>query len=169
MLSWVYPLRVVQAIFALATIGVTAYVIGSLYSEWSFSNVVYFMLFNGCWTTAIAVPYLGMAPLWLPRFSHEFVIPAMEIITGGLWFSGFIAMAALIPGPGSCNFPSCHALQAQIVIAAVEWAMFAVTNYFAVLDLVNSRRGRKQENDQPVAEVNAQSGVSGQQNGQETV
>jgi hypothetical protein len=79
------------------------------------------MLFNGCWTTAIAVPYLGLAPLAFPRFSHEFAIPAMELITGGLWLSGWIALAALMPSPGKCSYSSCHALQALVVVGAVQW------------------------------------------------
>ena len=144
MLSWVYPLRIVQAIFALATIGLSAYgsfnsiipskhlnlkkiktnrhpVIGTLYDSWSFSNVNYFMLFNGCWTTVVAVPYLGLAPLWFSRISHEYVIPFVEIVTMCLWLSGWIALAALIPKPSACTYPSCHGLQALIVVAAVEW------------------------------------------------
>lgn len=118
------------------------------------------MLFNGCWTTVVAVPYLGLAPLWLPRVSHEFVIPGIEIITMCLWLSGWIALAAQIPSPGACDSSSCHGLQALIVVAAVEWwvahpdipwtgtmliltrALFLFTNVFAILDVVNSRRNR---------------------------
>ena len=96
-------------------------VIGTLYDSWSFSNVIYFMLFNGCWTTVIAVPYLGLAPIWFSRISHEFVIPFVEVVTMLLWLSGWIALAAMIPKPGACTYPSCHGLQALIVVAAVEW------------------------------------------------
>lgn len=95
--------------------------IGTLYDSWSFSSLVYYMLFNGCWTTLIAVPYLGLAPLWLPRFSHEIVIPFVEIVTMCLWLSGWIGLAATIPKPGQCKVPSCHGLQATIVVAAVQW------------------------------------------------
>ncbi|KAJ5778192.1 hypothetical protein N7520_001438 [Penicillium odoratum] len=150
MLSWVYPVRIVQAVFALATIGLTAYIIGTLYDEWSFSSVIYFMLFNGCWTAVVAVPYLGLAPLWVPRLSHEFVIPAVELVTMGLWLSGWIAMAALIPGPSACTYSSCYALQAQIVVGAVEWALFLFTNVFAIMDITNSRKNHKaREQEQP--------------------
>ncbi|KAJ5543248.1 hypothetical protein N7535_005678 [Penicillium sp. DV-2018c] len=143
MLTWIYPLRVLQAILSLATIGLTAYEIASLYDKWSYSNVIYYMLFNGCWTTAIAVPYLGLAPLAFPRFSHEFAIPAMELITGGLWLSGWIALAALMPSPGACHYASCHALQALVVVGAVQWATFVVTNAFALIDVKNSRKNSK--------------------------
>lgn len=79
------------------------------------------MLFNGCWTLIVAIPYLGLAPLWIPRLSHELVIPGVEIITSCLWLAGWIALAAQIPGPNACNYASCHGLQALIVVAAVEW------------------------------------------------
>lgn len=79
------------------------------------------MLFAGCWTTLIAVPYLGLAPLWLPRVSHEFVIPAVEFVTMAIWLSGWIALAVKIPKPSQCTYSSCHGLQAAIVVAAVEW------------------------------------------------
>ncbi|KAJ5408981.1 hypothetical protein N7509_002864 [Penicillium cosmopolitanum] len=160
MLSWVYPLRIVQALFALATIGLSAYVIGTLYDSWSFSNLNYFMLFNGCWTTVVAVPYLGLAPLWFSRISHELVIPFVEVVTMLLWLSGWIALSAMIPKPGSCNYPSCHGLQALIVVAAVEWALFVFTNYFALVDLKNSRKNHQnhhaqdqQQQQPPVSEV----------------
>ncbi|CEJ55472.1 hypothetical protein PMG11_01727 [Penicillium brasilianum] len=161
MLAWVYPIRLVQAVFALATIGLTAYIIASLYDDWSFSNAIYYMLFNGCWTLVVAVPYLGLAPIWLPRFSHEIVIPAMEFITMALWLSGWIALAVMIPKPKSCNYASCHGLQALIVVAAVEWALFAFTNVYAFMDVINSRRNRhNHEQQQPaVSEVTAPESV----------
>ncbi|KAJ5206963.1 hypothetical protein N7491_002406 [Penicillium cf. griseofulvum] len=155
MLSWIYPLRVVQAILSLATIGLTAYEIASLYDEWSYSNVIYYMLFNGCWTTAIAVPYLGLAPVAYPRFSHEVAIPLIELLTGGLWLSGWIALAAMIPSPYACHYSSCHALQALIVIGAIQWATFVVTNAFAIIDVKNSRRNAKNHRDESSPEMAA--------------
>ncbi|KAJ6015532.1 hypothetical protein N7540_010123 [Penicillium herquei] len=140
MLSWVYPIRIVQALLALVTIGLASYG-----ATTPFNNVIYFMLFTGCWTTAIAVPYLGLAPLWLPRISHD----------------GWIAIAALIPHPSVCSGAYCEALQAQIVIAAIEWVLFLLTNVFALLDVRNSRsnrhlHAREMEQDQsPVSQVDA--------------
>ncbi|KAJ5473453.1 hypothetical protein N7475_003019 [Penicillium sp. IBT 31633x] len=159
MLTWIYPLRLVQAALSLATIGLTAYEIASLYDEWSYSNVIYYMLFNGCWTTAIAVPYLGLAPLAFPRFSHEVAIPLMELLTGGLWLSGWIALAAMIPSPSACHYSSCHALQALIVIGAVQWATFVVTNFFAIMDLKNSRRNAKNHVTEIAPEMAAANGT----------
>ncbi|CAI7663135.1 unnamed protein product [Penicillium glandicola] len=155
MLSWIYPLRVVQAILSLATIGLTAYEIASLYDKWSYSNIIYYMLFNGCWTTGIAIPYLGLAPIAFPRFSHEIAIPLMELLTGGLWLSGWIALAATIPSPGACQYSSCHALQALIVVGAIQWATFVVTNTFAIIDLKNSRRNARNHRDDSSPEMAA--------------
>ncbi|KAJ5620696.1 hypothetical protein N7510_004680 [Penicillium lagena] len=165
MLRWVYPVRIVQTLIALAVVGLTAYVIASLQDSWSFSKTVDYMLFAGCWTGFIAVPYLEAAPLWFPRVSHELVIPLVEVVTSLIWFAGFIALGVLIPSPGECVFPTCHALQAVIVLSSVEWALFVVTNVYAVLDLVNSRRKHSRQNSRrnsvdaeapPVSEVGAQ-------------
>lgn len=79
------------------------------------------MLFNGCWTAAIAVPYLGLAPVFSATLSHEIVIPAIEVITSCLWLASWIAVAVLVPSPSTCNLSSCHGVQAVIVLAAVEW------------------------------------------------
>ncbi|KAJ5156698.1 hypothetical protein N7492_009501 [Penicillium capsulatum] len=168
MLSWVYPVRIIQAILALATIAVTAYVIGTLYDSWSFSSLIYYMLFAGCWTTLIAVPYLGLAPVWLPRVSHEFVIPAVELITMAIWLSGWIALAVKIPKPAQCTYPSCHGLQATIVVAAVEWALFLFTNTYALLDVKNSRHNRKAREQRREQVSNANAEVS-EANASETV
>lgn len=96
-------------------------VIASLQDTWSFSKIVDYMLFAGCWTGFVAVPYLEAAPLWFPRISHELVIPFIEVVTSMIWFSGFIALGVLIPSPSGCVFSTCHALQAVVVLGSVEW------------------------------------------------
>ncbi|KAJ5832115.1 hypothetical protein N7474_000426 [Penicillium riverlandense] len=165
MLRWVYPVRIVQTLLALAVVGLTAYVIASLHDSWSFSKTVDYMLFAGCWTGFVAVPYLEAAPLFFPRVSHELVIPFVEIVTSMIWFAGFIALGVLIPSPSECVFETCHALQAVVVLSSVQWALFAVTNVYAVLDLVNSRRKNTHQNTAdaeapPVSEVNAEQPVA---------
>ncbi|KAF7712332.1 Uncharacterized protein PECH_003573 [Penicillium ucsense] len=72
----------------------------------------------------------------------------MEFVTMALWLSGWIALAVLIPKPSACDYGSCHAVQASIVVAAVEWALFAFTNVYAFLDVANSRRTRRHHHDQ---------------------
>jgi Membrane-associating domain len=79
------------------------------------------MLFLGCWTSFVAVPYLGAAPIWFPRFAHHFVIPVVEVITMIFWFAGFIALGAELPHPSYCTYSTCRALQAATVFGALEW------------------------------------------------
>lgn len=99
----------------------TSPVISSFYDWWSFSSTVDFLLFLGCWTSFVAVPYLGAAPIWFPRLAHHFVIPAVEVITMIFWFAGFIALGAELPHPSYCTFSTCRALQAATVFGAFEW------------------------------------------------
>lgn len=183
---WIYPVRVVQALFGVIVIGLTGYgpslqykipsikktkkslVVSTFYYEWSYSDTVNFLLFLGCWTAFVAVPYLTIAPIWFPRLAHHYVIPAVEVITMIFWFAGFIAMGAMLPPPRWCHGSACSSLQAATVFGAFEWweslsfgvvftavyivreltmicavyrLLFAVTTYFAIVDLMHHRRG----------------------------
>ncbi|KAJ6107671.1 hypothetical protein N7523_008994 [Penicillium sp. IBT 18751x] len=139
MIPWIQAIRIVQAIFGLIVLALTAYVV-STYSWWAYSSTVDFLLFLGCWTSFVAVPYLGAAPIFFPRLAHHYVIPAVEVITMIFWFAGFIALGAELPPPAYCHWSACSAMQATTVFGAFEWVLFAVTTYFAVLDLMNHRR-----------------------------
>lgn len=97
----------------------------SSFDWWSFSSTVNFLLFLGCWTCFVAVPYLGAAPIFFPRLAHHFVIPAVEVITMIFWFAGFIALGAELPPPAYCTSSPCSALQATTVFGALEWCVFS--------------------------------------------
>lgn len=136
---WIYPVRAVQALFAVIVIGLTGYglfrtksfensqkktnkspVVSTFYNGWSYSDTVNFLLFLGCWTAFVAVPYLAISPIWFPRLAHHYVIPAVEVITMIFWFAGFIAMGAMLPRP-RCHGSACSSLQAATVFGAFEW------------------------------------------------
>ncbi|KAJ5145681.1 uncharacterized protein N7515_000245 [Penicillium bovifimosum] len=139
-LPWIYPVRIVQALFGIIVIGLTGYVV-STWDGWAWSDTVNFLLFLGCWTAFVAVPYLALAPIWFPRLAHRYVVPAVEVITMIFWFAGFIAMGALLPRPRLCHSSVCSSLQAATVFGAIEWVLFAVTSYFAIVDVMHHRRG----------------------------
>ncbi|KAJ5515399.1 hypothetical protein N7527_006959 [Penicillium freii] len=137
---WIYPVRAVQALFGVIVIGLTGYVVSTFYNGWSYSDTVNFLLFLGCWTTFVAVPYLAISPIWFPRLAHHYVIPAVEVITMIFWFAGFIALGAMLPRP-RCHGSACSSLQAATVFGAFEWVLFAVTSYFGIVDLMHHRGG----------------------------
>lgn len=141
-------------------------VVSLFYNGWSYSDTVNFLLFLGCWTAFVAVPYLVVAPIWFPRLAHRFVIPAVEVITMIFWFAGFIALGAILPAPRWCHGSACSSLQAATVFGAIEWCvsstfgwrymmvhidreltmicvayrvLFAVTSYFSIVDLMHHR------------------------------
>ncbi|KAJ5939878.1 hypothetical protein N7516_000046 [Penicillium verrucosum] len=134
---WIYPVRAVQALFGVIVIGLTGYVVSTFYNEWSYSNTVNFLLFLGCWTTFVAVPYLVISPIWLPRLAHHHIIPAVEVITMIFWFAGFIAMGAMLPSPrwryGS-HGSAYSSLQAATIFGSFEC-------YFGIVDLMHRRGG----------------------------
>ncbi|KAJ9484670.1 hypothetical protein VN97_g8693 [Penicillium thymicola] len=120
---WIYPVRAVQALFGVIVIGLTGYVVSTFYNEWPYSNTVNFLLFLGCWTTFVAVPYLTISPIWLPRLAHHNIIPAVEVITMIFWFAGFIAMGAMLPSRwrhGS-HGSAYSSLQAATIFGSFEW------------------------------------------------
>lgn len=152
-LPWIYPVRAVQALFGVIVIGLTGYgpfrtkfrkwlkktnkspVVSTYYNEWSYSDTVNFLLFLGCWTAFIAVPYLTISPIWFPRLAHHYAIPAVEVITMIFWFAGFIAMGAMLRPPRWCHGSACSSLQAATVFGAFEWwesVFFSVFGFLIV-------------------------------------
>ncbi|KAJ5238709.1 hypothetical protein N7468_003328 [Penicillium chermesinum] len=138
MIPWIHVVRAVQVVFAIIILGLTAYVV-STWDGWNYSSTVDFNLFTSVWTAFLATPYLTVAPLHAPNLAHPFVVLGVEVVTMIFWFAGFIALGAQLPPPAACVWSTCHALQAATVFASFEWALFAVTNFFAVLDVLNHR------------------------------
>lgn len=91
------------------------------YYSWPYSDTVNFLLFLGCWTAFIAVPYLTFAPIHFPRLAHHYVIPGIEVVTMIFWFAGFIAMGSQLPPPRWCHSSTCSSLQAATIFGAFEW------------------------------------------------
>lgn len=131
---WIYPVRVVQVIFAIIILGLTAYIVG-VYNN----DTVNFMLFNSIWTAFFATPYLALAPVHFPHLAHRLIIPAVEVITMIFWFAGFIALGVLLPAPRFCHWSACNCAQAATVFGAFEWALFVATSVIAVLCAFRSR------------------------------
>ncbi|KAE8375892.1 membrane-associating domain-containing protein [Aspergillus bertholletiae] len=131
---WIYTVRVVQVVFAIIILGLTAYIV-SVYNN----DTVNFMLFNSIWTAFVATPYLALAPVHFPQIAHRFVIPAVEAITMIFWFAGFIALGVLLPAPMFCHWSACNCAQAATVFGAFEWALFATTTVVAVLGALRTR------------------------------
>lgn len=99
----------------------TVSVVSTYWYGWGWSDTVNFLLFLGCWTAFVAVPYLTLSPIFFPRLAHHFVIPAVEVVTMIFWFAGFIAMGAQLPPPKYCHSHVCSSLQAATIFAAFEW------------------------------------------------
>lgn len=139
-LNWVLPVRIVQAVFAIIILGLTAYVI-NVELEWSWwsSDTVNFNLFNSIWTLVIALPYLSLVPIFFAKISHHYAVLAVEIVTMIFWFAGFIALGALLPPPRWCHGSVCSSLQAATVFGAFEWLLFAITTAFTVRLVMQSR------------------------------
>lgn len=85
------------------------------------SSTVNFMLFNGVWTSFVAIPYLLLAPIYLPNLAHRLIVAGVDLITMIFWFAGFIALAVFLRHSGGCQASICSTLQAATVFGALEW------------------------------------------------
>ncbi|QGA19318.1 hypothetical protein EYB26_007007 [Talaromyces marneffei] len=132
-LNWVLPVRIVQAVFAIIILGLTAYAI-NVELEWSWysSNTINFDLFNSIWTLLVALPYLSLVPIFFANLSHHYAVLVIEIVTMIFWFAGFIALGASLPPPRACHGNFCSSLQAATVFGAFEWLLFAITTAFTI-------------------------------------
>ncbi|EHK96172.1 hypothetical protein M7I_8129 [Glarea lozoyensis 74030] len=90
------PLRVTQLIFAIISLGLTAYVVHLWaplnYYPWDRPSQPSFLLFCAIWTL-LALTYLILTPLRFPRFAHKYAILAVDAVTMIFWFAGFVAFA----------------------------------------------------------------------------
>ncbi|KAJ5908018.1 hypothetical protein N7495_000700 [Penicillium taxi] len=142
-IPWIWPVRAAQVLFSLIVIGLTAYVV-DVSAWWSYTSIVNFLLFVGCWSAFLAIPYL-VALVYYPNLSNRYLVPAMEIVTTIFWFAGFVALGATLPPAAVCYGNVCRSLQAATVFSAFEWvvfvhrALFMVTTYFAIMDFTHNR------------------------------
>ncbi|PGH33804.1 hypothetical protein GX50_03373 [[Emmonsia] crescens] len=124
-------LRGAQGLLAIIILGLTGYVVNLNRGH---SDEVNFLLFNSIWTLIIAVPYLVLSPLYIPKIAHKYALIAVEAVTLLFWFAGFIAVAAILPPSGLCKFsPGCKAMQAATVFGAFEWLLFVATTVLVVV------------------------------------
>ena len=118
----VLPLRAIQAVFAIITLGLMADVVNSWwhpYSGWSPSSAR-FLVFASVWTILVLV-YLIIAPLKFTGVAHKFAIVAIDLVTALFWFAGFIAWADPLGDVNCRGYRACQVGIAGDVFAAFEW------------------------------------------------
>lgn len=96
-----------------------------------------FLLFVSIWSFFIAVPYLVIVPIYLPRFAHIYALLAMEALVTIFWFAGFVALAANLPPAKFCdskyNNGFCGELQAATVFGAFTLSVFSLLSFLLSL------------------------------------
>ncbi|OAL55368.1 hypothetical protein IQ07DRAFT_639052 [Pyrenochaeta sp. DS3sAY3a] len=139
-ISWIHPVRGVQAVLSLVVLGLMAYVSSWWSTHWrqSSPSEVNFLIFAPSWTILALVP-LVVLPL---RFSHlttstaaKYGILALEMLTMLFWFGGFIALAVFL-SDRICFGTVCDVARASTAISALNWVAWAVTFVYGVLGVV---------------------------------
>ncbi|KAI4158861.1 MAG: hypothetical protein LQ342_007038 [Letrouitia transgressa] len=136
------PLRAVQFLFAVITLGLTGYV-NSYFTDhdWAYDDApsqVNFLIFSSVWTMLVT-PYLALAPRFFPKITHKFVTLGVDAVTCIFWFAGFIALAAYRGDLGLCTGRVCDCLNAGAVFGAFEWVLFTATTVLAALHVWRTR------------------------------
>ncbi|KAI9699311.1 MAG: hypothetical protein M1836_002921 [Candelina mexicana] len=158
--NFTLPLRVIQAIFALIVLALTAWVASvfhdAFYYHYDSPSQNNFLIFTSIWTF-LALAYLLLAPMVMPSLAHKFAVLGVEVLTMLFWFAGFIALAVYISDTifDYCTGGFCSGLKAACVFAAFEWLLFTATTILSALHVFRSRGASSK----PAAEVNVQSGV----------
>ncbi|KAH8811182.1 membrane-associating domain-containing protein [Xylogone sp. PMI_703] len=156
---WIFPVRVVQAVFDIIILGLMAYIVNDwAWGTWSPSQAN-FMLFCSVWTI-LALVYLVFAPIHFPTTAHKLGIFAAEFVTMVFWFAGFIALAVLLNDVAcGTRWGPCRAGIAACVFGGLEWLLFAATTIMSGLHVWRTGGARGSPKHDPNMEVRQYPGV----------
>ncbi|MCJ1410504.1 hypothetical protein MMC19_004589 [Ptychographa xylographoides] len=117
-----FPLRLVQALFAIIILGLTGYV-----AHWYDTRTTYlspsqvnFLIFTAFYSL-LAITYLLVSVPYFPKLTHKYATLAVDGLTCLFWFAGFLALAVFLKGLVLCEGGVCGAARAAAVFAAFEW------------------------------------------------
>lgn len=130
---------IAAAVFSLVELGLTAYIV-SVYNGTYYSGLYYnlnaspdrvnFMLFNAVWSL-LALAYLGLVPLYLPKLFRKQAVLALEAVTMIFWFSGAVALAVWVGIPYCYGNDFCQSLQAAVAFGFfIWWVFYTITPFF---------------------------------------
>ncbi|KAI9752969.1 MAG: hypothetical protein M4579_005401 [Chaenotheca gracillima] len=140
--NFTLPIRIVQAIFNVIVLGLTAYV-ANWYNHPRTSggspSEVNFLIFTSIWTF-FALAYLILSPWLMPKIAHPYGVLAAEAVTMIFWFAGFIALAVYISDfLYLCAGNVCSSIKAACVFGAFEWLLWSASTVLAAMQVYRSR------------------------------
>jgi len=132
-------LRSGQTACSLVVLGFNAYVAHWWHSYWheiSPAEVNFNIFASLCTMLTLAWQvYSRNAPGKVSRY----VSLGLDVLNVIFWFGGFVSLAAFL-GARVCFGNVCNVARAAIVMAALEWLLFAVTTTYLALFVVKSSR-----------------------------
>ncbi|MCJ1451427.1 hypothetical protein MMC28_001764 [Mycoblastus sanguinarius] len=151
MLNLNLPLRIIQLILAIISLGLNSY-ITSWYIHHTKTHTspsqAPFLIFTSAFTL-LTLPYLFLNPALShthekkpngPYF-NKWAVLALDTLTMLFWFAGFIALADFHGGLIICAGHVCTFMFAGVVVGALAWASFLVSTVLATLHTVRTRGG----------------------------
>ncbi|KAI8943741.1 hypothetical protein NX059_001721 [Plenodomus lindquistii] len=140
-----YPLRALQAILSIVTLGLMAYVSSWWTTHWRQPgpSEINFLIFAPIWSLLSLIALL-LLPL---RFSHLLAKPtlrygvlALEAMTMMYWFAGFVALAVFL-SDRICFGMVCDVAKAGAGVSAGSWVAWMGSLGMGVWGVVRERRG----------------------------
>jgi len=130
------PIRIAQGVFALVTMGLSAYV-----AHWYNNDTltaspsqINFLIFVSLWSF-ISIAYLELAPRFMAKASHPFGILAFNVLNMLFYFAGFIALAVFLGKLLFCRGSVCAAARADAFFAAFSWLLWSASSALVGLQM----------------------------------
>ncbi|CZS89345.1 uncharacterized protein RAG0_00749 [Rhynchosporium agropyri] len=131
------PIRIAQGVFALVTMGLSAYV-----AHWYNNDTltaspsqVNFLIFVSLWSF-ISIAYLEVAPRFMPKASHPILVLGFNVLNMLFYFAGFIALAVFLGRLLFCRGSVCSAARADASFAAFSWVLWSASSALVVMQMM---------------------------------
>jgi len=145
------PLRAVQGVLAVITLGLNGYVTSWYHAHTVNSNApasVLFTLAVGI-ITILALPYLFLNPALSVthhgknsgRYFNKYAVLALDAFLMIMWFAGFVDLAVFRHRLLLCGGHVCQVMAGGSAVGAITWITFLVTMILALLHVVRTRSG----------------------------
>jgi len=135
------PLRCAQAIFAMTTMVLIAYVAdwwGQIHRAQAPAEVN-FLVFTSIFSLLCVVFCILIQTERFSRFNSQYFIVGIDALLMTCWFGGFVALPVFLK-QRICFGNVCRMAYASVVFAALEWLLFAATMCFTAFFALRKRR-----------------------------
>jgi len=155
-----FPLRIIQAIFAVIVLCLTGYVAKWYHTETTtpVPAQIKFLIFSAVWAL-VACAYLELAPRYTKRAAHPYAHLAVEVIVSIFYLAGFIALSVFLSKLLFCRGSVCAAARFSAVFSAFSFPVWLASAVLLGLEIFRGGFRAAQANNAKVAAMQQVSNV----------